>query len=351
MKVLRNILILLLTLPMVCSCIYDYPEPNFGGTHLELTFIADTSKMVMYPDTLDITSESHDIRYVIKAFRMKSSGYFSREASTEFILTKDDINSPDSTMVVTLEEGYYKFVTFADYVLEGESADEQYNTSDFNDVSMIYEEYAGNTDTKRAYVGEQEIDVVRYGSILPIVSDTIRLAPLLTRYQIIATDLDEFIMDRAAAMKASKTKSTDDTYYGYDLDSLAVDLSKFKLKITYYPEILFTHIDLLNENNPIDGEYGVTYYSKISKIDSERALLGFDYVFIDKHQESIKLRVSVYDEEDNHITTIPIDIPVKKGENTEAKGEFLTYVGLENPDDNGVIINPDYDGEFIIPFN
>ncbi len=345
MKVLRNILILLLTLPMVCSCIYDYPEPNFGGTHLELTFIADTSKMVMYPDTLDITSESHDIRYVIKAFRMKSSGYFSREASTEFILTKDDINSPDSTMVVTLEEGYYKFVTFADYVLEGESADEQYNTSDFNDVSMIYEEYAGNTDTKRAYVGEQEIDVVRYGSILPIVSDTIRLAPLLTRYQIIATDLDKFIK-RMAAMQ--KTRSADDNY-GYNLDSLAVDLDNYKVKITYYPDILFTHIDLLNENNPIDGEYNVSYESKISRISDNEALLGFDYIFINRRQENVKIRASIYDEHGNHITTVPIEIPVKKGENTQAKGEFLTYIGLENPDDSGVVLDPDYDGEFNIP--
>ena len=350
MKALRNILLMVVLLPIWVSCIYDYPEPNFGGIEIELTFIADTSSMVFYPDTLDITSDSHDMRYVIKAFRKMTSGHFSRESSTEFILTKDDINTPDNNVRLILEEGSYKLIAFADYVSEDETTDENYNTSDFNDVSMIFDEYKGNTDTKRAYMGEVEVDIKRFSDIPPVVRDTISLAPMLTRYQIIATDLEKFIMNMAASQSLG-TRSVDDTYYGYDMDSVAVNIDDYKLKITYHPEILFTHIDLLNDKNPIDGEYGISYQSKISPIDKDKALLAFDYVFVDKHQDKISLRVSVYDKNDNHVTTVPIDIPVKKEENAEALGNFLTYIGLENPDDNGVVLDPDYEGEFIIPVN
>lgn len=344
MNRLSNIAAFVMLLFMAGSCIYDYPVPVPGGVSLELNF--KTDRLVTSDDTAlnqtDLNSSDYDIRYVIQAFRLLKSGDFSREAAAEFIITKDDISSLDNTINIEIEEGTYRFYAWADYVPQDSTEDHHFNTGDFNEISLRYEEYIGNTDSKEAFVGNQVVEVKRYAADMPIVSATIVLNRVMAKYNIISSDLRAFIR----MMKNRKDK--EETKAGSEDD---INLDDYLIKVTYEPDLFYTAIDLHNSNTPVDGRFGVSYWSKISQINDDEALLGSDLIFIKNEQKGVRASVSVYDKDTTLITIAPVEIPISKDTVISAAGEILSYVeltGEEAAGSEGVGIDPKFEGEFNI---
>ena len=344
MKRMSNILALLVLLFMTGSCIYDYPVPSPAGVSLDLVFKMErpvTSGNPVLNET-DVNGQDHDIRYVVQAFRLLRSGEFSREAAAEYIFTKDAISSLDNTVSLEIEEGTYRFYAWADYVPQDSTEDHHYNTTQFTDLCLNCEEYHANTDSKEAFVGSQVVEVVRYAEDMPVTCDTITLDRVLAKYHIISSDLKMFVSRMKNYKKNEETKAGGEN---------EVNLDDYLIKVTYSPDLFYTAIDLLNENTPIDGKFGVSYWSKIRPINDEEALLGFDHIFIKKGQKSVRASVSVYDKDTTLITVAPVEIPVSKDTVVSSSGDILTYIKLTGDEamgDSGISIDPNFEGNLNI---
>lgn len=339
MKRLSNMTAIMVFLLMAVSCIYDYPVPVPAGATLDLHFKMERTVTSGHPvlNESDINSDRHDIRYVIQAFRLLKNGSFSREAVAEFIFTKDEIASLDNTVSIEIDEGTYMFYAWADYVPQDSTEDNHFNTTQFTDLCLNCDGYHGNTDEKEAFVGSSVVEVIRYAEDMPVVSDTISLSRVLAKYHIISGDLSKFVN----RMKNRKN----DTKAGTGSE---VNLDDYLIKITYEPDLFYTSIDLLNGNTPIDGQFGVSFWSKIKPLNENEALLGFDHIFIKKDQKSIRASISVYDKDTTLITTAPVEIPVSKDTVMSSSGDILTYIKLTGDQaagEGGISIDPNFEGE------
>ena len=323
-----------LTAMILCSCIYEYPTYIPAGTKLELAFRLDSAALSSYPEISDLSSEEYDLRYVIKAYRSTNSGEFNTIPHAEFVFTKDDITSLDSTFLVELDEGLYTFYTIADYVPQYSESDHHFSTASFSDIHIRCSQYHGSTDSKKLYVGSQEIQILRFtGEETP--TDTIQLTPALFSYQIVATDLKKFY-DRITTTRSGEP------------DLVAARLEDYRTKIRYDAnETIYTHMDVCSGCKVTRGEAGLWFESDIIKLNDDEVMLGFDHIMIGEEQKEVNLRVGIYRKDGTHVTTIPIKIQTDKGSGQCIKGDFMTYVGHEDPDD-GVVINPDFAGDINI---
>lgn len=316
---------------MLFSCVYEYPVYIPAGTQLELTFKLDSTVLQSYPQMNDLSSEEYDLRYVIKAYRKTASGNLTTTPHKEFIYSKDDITSLDSTFLVELDEGSYVFYTVTDYVPQYMMGDHHFSTASFADLHIRCEDYHGSTESKTLYTGIQEVQIEHFDG-QETSSDTISLTPVLYKYQIVATDLQKFY-------DSKMTKSGDSP------DFVALHLENYYVKVRYDDkEPLFTHMDVYNGCKAKWGVTGLSYTSPITKLNDNEAMLCFDHIMVGPDQKELKLKVGIYRKDGTHVTTVPVKFPVHKGKFQCVKGDFLTYVGLEDTEDGGVTINPGFNG-------
>ena len=331
---MRNLKYILIAAAMFlfASCVYEYPVYIPAGTQLKLTFRLDSAVQNSYPQINDLSSDEYDLRYVIKAYRKTNSGNLTSIPHKEFIYTKDDISSLDSTYLVELDEGDYTFYTVTDYVPQYMTGDNHFSTASFSDLFVRCENYHGSTESKTLYTGIQDIKIERFNGY-ETSSDTISLTPILYKYQIVATDLQKFY-------DSKHTKGGDGP------DFVSLHLEDFYVNVSYdAKEPLYTHMSVFGGCKPTWGVPGLSYTSKIVKLNDTEAMLCFDHIMVGENQKELSLRIGVYRKDGSHITTIPIKFPVHKGKFQCVKGDFLTYVGLENPEDDGVTVNPDFEGQ------
>jgi hypothetical protein len=320
---------------ILASCVYEYPVYIPAGTQLKLTFKLDSTVLKSYPQMSDLRSEDYDVRYVIKAYRKTNSGNLTATPHKEFVYTKDDITSLDSTYLVELDEGDYTFYTVTDFVPQYMTGDNHFNTASFNDLFVRCENYHGSTESKTLYTGIQDIKIERFNG-QETSTDTIRLTPVLFKYQIVATDLKKFYDDRIPEGVNHP-------------DYAALHLENYVVKVRYdEKEPLFTHMNIYRGCKPTWGVAGLSYMSKITKLNDDEAMLCFDHIMVGEDQKEIRLKVGIYEKNGTHITTVPVKFPVHTGKFKCVKGEFLTYIGLEDPENGGVTLNPGWNGDIDI---
>ena len=314
------------------SCVYEYPVYIPAGTQLKLTFRLDSTALNSYPQINDLSSEEYDLRYVIKAYRKTNSGTLTTTPHKEFIYTKDIITSLDSTFLVELDAGDYTFYTVTDYVPQYMTGDNHFSTASFTDLHVRCEDYHGSTESKTLYTGVQDIRIETFNGY-ETSSDTISLTPALFKYQIVATDLQKFY-------DSQMTKGGDSP------DFVALHLEDYYVKVRYdKEEPLFTHMNVFNGCVPTWGETGLSYISQITKLNEDEAMLCFDHIMVGPEQNELSLKVGIYRNDGSHVTTVPIKFPVHTGKFRCYKGDFLTYIGLENPEDGGVVVDPNFNGD------
>ena len=93
-------------------------------------------------------------------------GYSSLEKCL-FDMTQDDIVNPDKTFTLDIMEGTYRFMVWSDYVKQGSAEDLYYNAGSFKYFKLYGREdgvkHVGNTDYRDAYIGSQDVEVIRFG--------------------------------------------------------------------------------------------------------------------------------------------------------------------------------------------
>jgi hypothetical protein len=345
---LRNIFRLLVSFALVMasvSCVHEWPEPTDTDLILNLEFDTD---LPQGPEmNLDTKSDdqAYDVRYIVEAYpEIRRGEYDESTPAGRFVFTKDDINNIDNTVRISILEGKYLFRVWTDYVDAGSKEDKFYKTDKFTAIKLFGNDekvaHVGNCDYRDAFAGYKEIDVIRYGSSMPPVSETIKMSRPLSKIVFYTNDLDRWktkmlVTMYEQALKEAKPGETVPV-------PTHVNLDDYTVKIMY--PIYMPNTFNLSDDHTAWSATNVSFDSKMVQIDENMAFMGFDYVFANAVKPTVDMAVALYDKNGKQLARSGnFNVKLERGKVTTVTGSFLM-----KKSDGGIAINPDFDGEFNI---
>ena len=350
----RTLLPLFAALILAASCVHQWPESTPADFALTLSFDSELPyyKTVQFPDETksgaedlgefaqDFTDyEKYDVRYTIEAYSKFSNGDFAHDPAKRWVFTEDDASHLDDyTVNLSVDEGVYEFRAWVDFVKAGSAEDYIYVTSNWRDGIKVNDAdgHHGNTDWKDAYSGKVTAEVIRYGSIAEPGSAHLEMARPLGKYIFVTTDLDEFII-KELRRKAEETGFTEEPEF---------NIEDYTLTIAYTGFMPSSYSMLTDRAN--DSEVNVRFTSSLKQINETTAIMGFDYVLANPKtaaQTSIIMGVELKYKDGTVLSSHnSARIPVQRSEYTVVEGRFLMQESS-----GGITLNPDFDGEFVVP--
>ncbi len=405
---LRNIL-LCAFVPMLAivmnSCdVHEFPEPGEQAEFvLNLHYATDLEEWhhaykvpgsgtrVSDPDSTRGCVPYGDMRYHIRAYRRTENTRAGGELVREFIFNRSVSQNYDASFKLDLPVGNYSFYIWSDLV-EYETDDRFYNSSNFSEICIAGDSHCGNTDHRDTFRGYLDLDLVAdiYEKD-PEQYDVLMQRPM-AKFEFVTTDLQEFIerevrneetRNEEARNEGSRNEQVDEslqidpphkvgtkgitthgistlgeqrpddfqfnTSFKADLPAEApnktIDIRNYRVVFHYVGYMPNTY-NIFNDK-PVDSATGVKFDSKISRFNDKEASLGFDYVFVNGSESSVMVQIAIYDKEGRQVSlTNPIEVPLRRDLHTVMRGSFLMQESS-----GGLNINPDFDGDhnIVIP--
>lgn len=331
------------------GCVHEWPVPVPADTIIKLKFSRELPQGPQQEwDTRAGNPDSHDMRYTMELYAELSEGKYDESAPyAKYVFSKADINEIDTAITINIMEGKYLCRVWADYVDNGSIEDKYYNPSNFEYIKLLGRDekvqHSGNNDYRDAFMGTQEIEVIKFGGNRPLSEATIEMTRPLSKVVFITTDLRNWktkVLTNLYEALLQGIKSGEEI----DMSMLPtdVDLNEYIVKI-HYPLYMPNSFNMVDDELPWSDQ-GVSFESKLIQLNDDEASMGFDYVFARKDDPKVDMMVSLHTLDGVEIARSNI-IPVtlERGKVTTVKGSFLL-----NKSDGGVSINPDFDGEFNI---
>ena len=218
-----------------------------------------------------------------------------------------------------LQTSKYDLSVWMDYTKE--NTDCHYITDHLNNITCV-EPYCGNTITKECLYGHKTIDLREFGNQRDLhVETNINIHPPVAKYEIVTTDVEEFI--KQTSWQPNKSYHVIFTY------------------LFFYPMVYNAY-----EGTVKDSWSDVSFEIPLNITDKKQkeCTLGFDYILADTTTNIVMLALTVKDENDKEIiTSSPIKIPYRQGYFTPITGRFLT-----KNKSGGFEINTEFDDEINI---
>lgn len=314
------------------SCLHEYPDTQTPADVLvEFSFelsedMPELKDAYNSPETA-LSGEDYDFRYQVRAYRKLPTGGYAKEPLYGFTFYKDDVQDLRYRQTIAVQEGSYRLLVWVDYVKNASEEDLYYDTKDFSRIELLGEDHVANTVAKDVFIGEADIEAVRFGSYAEPVKALIELSRPVGKYVIISEDLEEFKKQQLSAGNGQ-----------------IVNIQDFYAVITYrsYMPDAFN----LTNGKPIDAHGGVSYKSPVIETGTNEACLGFDYVLIPE-ETTISISVAFYSKDGSLLTdTGTFDIDLKRGHVTKVIRKYLTgSIG------GGLGIDTDFKGDNNIYLN
>lgn len=346
-------------LSLLCSCVHQWPEAEPADVQLTLTFDTEMPyyKTLMFPDETKSTPgyvdllgqdfsdhENYDIRYTIEAYQLLGNGSYSREASRRWVFTEDDASVLDDyTVTLSIDEGEYDFRAWVDFVPQGTRDDHFYKTNDWKEGIKVNRQngHHGNSDWRDAFSGKKALEVIRYGSIAEPTSGVIQMSRPLGKYVFVTNDLDDFVT------KVLRTKADEAAKVG-DTKAPEFNIEDYTLVIAYTGFMPSSYSMLTDRAN--DSDVNVRFSSKLTQVDENTAIMGFDYVLANPAtatQTNVIMGIELQDKDGTVLAShASVRVPLNRSEFTVIEGRFLMQESS-----GGITLNPDFEGEFIVPVN
>ncbi len=347
---------------LLTACVHQFPVTVPADVKLTLTFDTDLPyyNTLEFPDETKASASSstvdpslfkqdfsdasaYSLRYIIEAYPILGNGNASRDPEARWVFTDDDaLNLGDHTVTLSIGEGKYEFRAWADFVKHGTDLDLFYKTDNWKDGIRLYHNngHYGNTDWRDAFAGKVVVDVIRYGSIVEPVHGVISMARPLGKYVFVTNDLDDFVT------KVLRTKAEEADKLGAAAPEFNIE--DYSLTIAYtgfMPSSYSMSIDRAN-----DSEVNVRFTSKLRQIDDHTAIMGFDYVYANPPtttQTNVIMGIELKDKDGTVLASHnSVRVPLKRSHFTIIEGRFLMQESS-----GGITLNPDFDGEFVVPVN
>lgn len=305
--------------------VHEWPETTgLTQLHLQLAYQTDmTEWRHLYEkgsvtelgigETYDNIQEEGQIRYIIRCYPISENQRAKNEHTYEFVYTKDIAEGYDHKVTIDIAPGNYEIMVWSDLV-EKSSDKHFYNVDNFTEITL-QGKHKGNTDYRDAFSGKCNVQLSP--NSINQVPETIHITMKrpLAKFEVIASDLSDFI--------ASGTK----------------DIDQYKVKVQYVGYMpnaysLFT-------DKPVDSTIGTVFESTLTQLNESEASMVFDYVLVGDRETEVTIRIGIYDNKGDQISmTETLVIPLKPSHHTILTGKFLMQKAS-----GGIDIDPGYSGE------
>lgn len=288
------------------------------------------------PFSRAVAAGDYNIRYSIRAFALDEMGNYSREATREFVFTRNLGEELDNRFFLELPAGSYRLTAWTDYTV-ADTLDTHYNTSGFHEITL-QGQHEGNNDMRDGFRGAE--DILLETGVMELIPDTVVLDMQrpMGKFEFVCTDLQDFIDKEVRELK--QNSPTPD-----EIDASDIHLENYRI-VFYYAGFMPNTFNALTDK-AIDSSTGVQFTSSLSPFSETEASLGFDYVFVNSDESSVIVNLGVFNKEGKQLAMLTnVNVPLKRDQHTVLRGKFL----MANSD-GGVSINPDFDGEhnIVIP--
>ncbi len=369
-----SLFVSLLFLTVLTGCdVHEWPEKDkLLPVHLRLQFDVSMGELDHYftrRATRTVLSDrvtnrflgDYDMRYLINAYPIDDEGNVSQEPVARFVFSKSVFSDYDfQTTEVSLPAGRYQLMAWADFVETSTVADKFYHPTDFNNIHLP-DTHEGNSEYRDAFRGMKQIEVVADVYETEPLSVLIPMQRPLARFTFVTTDLKEFMereMTRVTRNNRSLNEEADGAEAQSDDDSATtknpdtknpekeeetINLEDYKV-VFYYSGFMPSTYNMFIDK-PIDSKTGVNFPSQLTKYSDTEATMGFDYVMVNGAESSVLLMVGLYSKEGELLSmSSEINVPLKRSHNTIVRGSFLLQEA-----NGGVGIDPDFEGDYVIP--
>lgn len=344
---------------LLSSCIHQFPESVPASVILTfryntelpyyktLNFPDETKSatpLAELPDFVQNFSDHnlYDIRYTIEAYPRLGNGDYSRDAIKRWVFTEDDASVLDDyTVTLSIDEGDYEFRVWTDFVKNGTKDDLYYITNDWKEGIKVSRQngHQGNNDWRDAFSGKLAVDVIRFGTIEEPVKGVVEMSRPLGKYIFVTNDLEDFVT------KVTRTKAEEAELRG-DTKVPEFNLDDYTLTIIYTGFMPSSYSMVTDRAN--DSEVNVWFSSKLTQVDSKTAVMGFDYVLANPAtatQTNVIMGIELKDKDGTVLASHPqVRVPLNRSQYTVIEGRFLMQESS-----GGITLNPDFEGEFVVP--
>lgn len=338
MKRIINLLTICTMTLLLGSCVHEFPEAG-EARDVVLYFHHDiewsyhditVSRATVESPTASI--EGIHARYHLMFYNEGEYDYPVLEKE----LYNEDLSREDFSEEVMLPPGNYEMYLWSDY------ADASLQKSFFFDSkdhsAIVYSEpYNGNNELRDAFRGYAKFSVQPTVELDYHEDVSVTIERPLARYEIVATDFEEFIQKEISRRQQLPDRNM-------DLEApqrvIAVEDYKVKVKYTGYMPSKFNNFD----NGPINSSVDVSYDAEITALSSSEARIGFDYVMVNGEESSVMVAVEIYNSDGEKIASSnSFEVPTKRSRNTTVRGKFLTSEASQ-----GIIIDITFEGIYIV---
>ncbi|MBQ5663668.1 MAG: hypothetical protein IIV19_04470 [Bacteroidaceae bacterium] len=386
MKKILHLIMLCVPLLLITACdVHEFPEDNGVRIpfmlHLDFNTALPIYEEITYTrsDETEESYNSHDLRYIVKAYRVYDEEEENRNEEATFVFTKSDLTNLNYTARLELTEGTYRFLIWTDYVDAGTNLDKYYDTSDFEEIILLNKNnHSGSNDYRdcfRGYTtGTVQNPAIYTGAALEKIDNqaTAEMIRPMGKFKFVSTDVERFLTRVAKMLKereerkknSNKKSISDNMEYSFSDIFEFADGEEIKVELNSeeaYKELLskinlgeFTVLFRYSSNMPCSFNMftnkpayawgGVNFTSKMyvdnDALNSKELILGFDYIFVNGLETPLSIKIEIYDIDNELVAaTEAIDFRVIRSHLTIIRGEFLTAEAK-----GGVSINPSYDG-------
>ena len=343
-------IVIVLSILSFISCdrtIHEYPTPSKSLVILE--FNADRTpppyyKKVVFDEKYNSKviklNETPSLPYELgDGYQMRITAEIYDEAGhvveRRVVTQSHNALPPQDTIHVYLPQGKYRVAAFADYIKANEIKDWHYLTSDLTHIGTDLSTYPQNAHLRSCAVGTEDF-IIDY-----------TLTP--EGYPASAADAHKVIRDRKIPVHMVRPNAR------YWLR--AIDYGDYLLAGSNIEDItvkiIYTQFAAVGYNVPErrPNKFGVNYSVNVKpdiyvSSDHKTVSLALDYIFTSWSEENVVVAdFHIYDhgKEISHINGV--HIPLLRNHETLLEGYFLTKSFGK---DDGIQIDEDFDGEFII---
>lgn len=296
------------------SCVHEFPEISQNIT-VDLTIRHEldwTEYNYLIGNRSRSGAATHRARYIIYAY---PAGKTDSPAHT-FRFYNDDASLQDFTTTITLPPGKWDLHAWQDH--EPREGGCYYNTEDLSSITYT-QPYRGDIEQREAFEGMTSVEIPETYEEGISVSGTIDMARPMGRYVFIATDFEKFY---------TETLSKPGIQHAPPWHELAPDARAEALKgyaiVALYPFYMPSTYNYFTQRIT-DSSTGIHYDAEIVPISSTEAKTASDHVFMNHHESGVQVQLGLRTPSNKILQlTDVITVPMKRGQTTYVRGNFLT---------------------------
>lgn len=325
-------LLALLTVGGAACNVHEWPDTETRErVSLKLTYAtaftqqAYTCEGAALTETGDLTTTDNTLtdgymHYTVRVYA--GLGTTERELVDEVRFTRSVAGGYDCEVPLELAAGSYTIRVWS-MLTATERAEPYYEADDFAEIGLVSgAPHAGSTDYRDAFRGMSELTIDAYSSGELPAGCRVSMERPLAKYEFVATDAAEFLAQAGEGATLSDYEAVF-RYAGYTPTAYNMFSDK-----------------------PSDSAEGVVFRSALNQLSATEFSLGFDYVFVNGTESSVRVLFEVYKQPEGTLIarSNTIRVPLRRSRYTVVRGKFLTAGSS-----GGVGIDPGFDDDFNIP--